>query len=122
MKIELFPFQEKALNELRVKTAQALGDYQKSHTPQVISFTSPTGSGKTIIMSSLIEKIYSGDEIYTDQSDAIFIWISDSPELNQQSKDKIDRQADRITLNQCVIINDESFDQEVLKLSNSLCK
>ena len=114
MKIELFPFQEKALNELRVKTAQALGDYQKSHTPQVISFTSPTGSGKTIIMSSLIEKIYSGDEIYTDQSDAIFIWISDSPELNQQSKDKIDRQTDRINLNQCVIINDESFDQEVL--------
>lgn len=114
MKIELFPFQEKALNELRVKTAQALGDYQKSHTPQVISFTSPTGSGKTIIMSSLIEKIYSGDEIYTDQSDAVFIWISDSPELNQQSKDKIDRQADRINLNQCVIINDESFDQEVL--------
>lgn len=114
MKIELFPFQEKALNELRVKTAQALGDYQKSHTPQVVSFTSPTGSGKTIIMSSLIEKIYSGDEIYTDQSDAVFIWISDSPELNQQSKDKIDRQADRINLNQCVIINDESFDQEVL--------
>ncbi|WP_173002843.1 DEAD/DEAH box helicase, partial [Lactobacillus helveticus] len=114
MKIELFPFQEKALDELREKTAQALGDYQKSHAPQVVSFTSPTGSGKTIIMSSLIESIFRGDENYVEQSDAIFIWISDSPELNQQSKDKIDRQADKINLNQCVIINDESFDQEVL--------
>lgn len=89
MKIELFPFQEKALNELRVKTAHALGDYQKSHTPQVISFTSPTGSGKTIIMSALIEDIYYGDEDYTDQSNAIFVWVSDSPELNKQSKDTI---------------------------------
>lgn len=114
MKVELFPFQENALKELRAKIAQSLGDYQNSHTPQVISFTSPTGSGKTIIMSALIEDIYLGDENYTDQSNAIFVWISDSPELNQQSKDKIDRQADKISLNQCITVSDESFDQEVL--------
>ena len=114
MKVELFPFQENALKELRAKIAQSLGDYQNSHTPQVISFTSPTGSGKTIIMSALIEDIYLGDENYTDQSNAIFVWISDSPEFNQQSKDKIDRQADKISLNQCITVSDESFDQEVL--------
>ena len=65
-------------------------------------------------MSALIEDIYLGDENYTDQSNAIFVWISDSPELNQQSKDKIDRQADKISLNQCITVSDESFDQEVL--------
>ena len=52
MKAELFQLQEKVLKDLRFKIAQALGDYQKSHTPQVISFTSPTSSGKTIIMSA----------------------------------------------------------------------
>ena len=115
MKAELFQFQEKALKDLRFKTAQALGDYQKSHTPQVISFTSPTGSGKTIIMSALIENIYCGDEVYPDQNNAIFVWISDSPELNQQSKDKIDRQANRININQSITIKDESFDRETLE-------
>lgn len=115
MKVELFPFQEKALKELRTKTAQSLEDYQNFHTPQVVSFTSPTGSGKTIIMSALIEDIYRGDETYSDQSNAIFVWVSDSPELNQQSKDKIDRQADKINLNQCITISDESFDQEILE-------
>lgn len=115
MKVELFPFQEKALKELRTKTAQSLGDYQNSHTPQVVSFTSPTGSGKTIIMSALIEDIYRGDENYSDQSNAIFVWVSDSPELNQQSRDKIDRQADKINLNQCITISDDSFDQEILE-------
>ena len=40
-------------------------------------------------MSALIESIFFGDEVYPDQLDAIFVWLSDSPELNQQSKDKI---------------------------------
>lgn len=114
MKFELFPFQKVAEANLRRNTMEALSDYQKTHTPQVLSFTSPTGSGKTIIVSSLIENIFCGDEEYGDQENAIFVWISDSPELNQQSKDKIDRQADKIKLRQCVTIEDDSFDQEIL--------
>ena len=40
--------------------------------------------------------------------------FSDSPQLNEQSKDKIDLKADRILLGQCVTISDDSFDQEML--------
>lgn len=114
MKAELFPFQKMALFQLRRKTAEALGSYQRTHTPQVLSFTAPTGAGKTIILASLIESIYFGDEEYPDQPDAIFVWLSDSPELNEQSRSKIDLKADKIRLNQCVTITDESFDQEML--------
>lgn len=70
MKVELFPFQKMALFQLRRKTAEALGSYQRTHTPQVLSFTAPTGAGKTIILASLIESIYFGDEEYPDQPDA----------------------------------------------------
>ena len=114
MKVELFPFQKMALFQLRRKTAEALGSYQRTHTPQVLSFTAPTGAGKTIILASLIESIYFGDEEYPDQPDAIFVWLSDSPELNEQSRSKIDLKADKIRLDQCVTITDESFDQEML--------
>jgi type III restriction enzyme len=114
MKVELFPFQKIALFQLRRKTAEALGSYQRTHTPQVLSFTAPTGAGKTIILASLIESIYFGDEEYPDQPDAIFVWLSDSPELNEQSRSKIDLKADKIRLDQCVTITDESFDQEML--------
>lgn len=114
MKVELFPFQKMALFQLRRKTAEALGSYQRTHTPQVLSFTAPTGAGKTIILASLIETIYFGDEEYPDQPDAIFVWLSDSPELNEQSRSKIDLKADKIRLDQCVTITDESFDQEML--------
>ena len=114
MKVELFPFQKITLYQLRKKTAEALGSYRRTHTPQVLSFTAPTGAGKTIILASLIETIYFGDEEYPDQPEAIFVWLSDSPELNEQSRGKIDLKADKIRLSQCVTITDEGFDQEML--------
>lgn len=114
MKVELFPFQTKALAGLRMQSAEALGSYRRTHSPQVVSFTAPTGAGKTIIMASLIESIYFGDDSYPDQQNAIFVWLSDSPQLNEQSKQKIDLKADKIRLDQCVTITEETFDSEVL--------
>ena len=114
MKVELFPFQKKALAGLRMQSAEALGSYRRTHSPQVVSFTAPTGAGKTIIMASLIESIYFGDDSYPDQQNAIFVWLSDSPQLNEQSKQKIDLKADKIRLDQCVTITEETFDREML--------
>ena len=115
MKVELFSFQKKALAGLRMQSAEALGSFRRTHSPQVVSFTAPTGAGKTIIMASLIESIYFGDDIYPDQQNAIFVWLSDSPQLNEQSKQKIDLKADKIRLDQCVTITEETFDREMLE-------
>ena len=102
MRVELFPFQKRALADIRMKTAEAMGSYHRTHAPQVVSFTAPTGAGKTIIMSALIEAVLFGDEQYMEQPDAIIVWLSDSPQLNEQSKQKIDSKADKIKLSQCV--------------------
>lgn len=115
MKVELFPFQKRALADIRMKTAEAMGSYHRTHAPQVVSFTAPTGAGKTIIMSALIEDILFGDEQYVEQPDAIIIWLSDSPQLNEQSKQKIDSKADKIRLSQCVTVSEDSFDKEMLE-------
>ena len=60
MKAELFPFQKKALSQLRLMAGEAINGYQRTHSNQVVSFTAPTGAGKTIIMASLIEEIFFG--------------------------------------------------------------
>lgn len=112
MRLNLFPFQRQALTDLRLKTAEALGSYRRTHAPQVVSFTAPTGAGKTIIMASLIERIFFGDESFMEQLNAIVIWLSDSPQLNEQSKQKIDAKADKIRLGQCVTVTEDSFDME----------
>lgn len=115
MKVELFAFQKRALADIRMKTAEAMGSYQRTHAPQVVSFTAPTGAGKTIIMASLIESIFFGDEAYSEQQDSIIVWLSDSPQLNEQSKLKIDAKADKIRLGQCVTVTEDSFDREVFE-------
>ncbi len=115
MKVELFPFQKRALADIRMKTAEAMGSYHRTHAPQVVSFTAPTGAGKTIIMSALIESILYGDDSYAEQPNAIIVWLSDSPQLNEQSKLKIDSKADKIRLSQCVTVSEDSFDKETFE-------
>lgn len=112
---ELFPFQQQAVNEMRLRVAMALNNYRMLKIPQVVSLQAPTGSGKTIIMSALIEDIFYGSEQFTEQPDAIFVWLSDSPQLNEQSKQKIELKADKVRMDQCVVISDESFDREILE-------
>lgn len=121
MKNELFPFQKAAVWDLRKKAAWALDAYRRTGTPQILSLQAPTGSGKTIMMASLIESVLCGssevppgETCFAEQPEAIFVWLSDSPELNEQSKDKIDLLADRIRYGQTATIEESSFDQETL--------
>ena len=114
MKLTLFPFQDIALQKLRANVAKARFDYQDDATPQVVSYTAPTGAGKTVIMASLIEQIFRGTAEFPEQPDAIFVWLSDSPELNQQSRDKIDLKSDYISLTQTETISEDSFSEEIL--------
>lgn len=112
---ELFPFQKQAVSDLRARIAMALNDYKVMRIPQVVSLQAPTGSGKTIIMASLIEDIFFGSDSFLEQPDAIFVWLSDSPQLNEQSKEKIETKADKIRIDQGVVISDDNFDSEVLE-------
>ena len=116
MKVQLFPFQQTALAKMRKQAHQALSLYNNDsdHPSQIISFTAPTGAGKTIIMSGLLENIYFGDEILPAQPNAVTIWLSDDPNLNEQSKEKIETRADKFTPGQCITISEDSFDCEVL--------
>ena len=125
MRADLFPFQAKALGSLRLALAQARANNNNFGANQVVSFTAPTGAGKTIIMASLIESVYAGDDLYINQlgrthsfpeePEAIFLWISDSPELNEQSKLKIELKTDRLRFGQCVTVDESICSREVLE-------
>lgn len=117
MKVQLFPFQQTAMTKMRKQAHQALSLYNidTDHPTQIISFTAPTGAGKTIIMTGLLENIYFGDEILPAQPDAVTIWLSDDPNLNEQSKEKIETRADKFIPGQCITISEDSFDCEILE-------
>lgn len=115
MRDELIPFQQTAVSKLLAEINSAAAYYKIDGRPQVIAFRAPTGSGKTIVMTTVIEDIFNGTESIIEQPEAIFIWLSDSPQLNEQSRMKILQKADKIRPNQCVTIEDDSFDQEQLE-------
>jgi type III restriction enzyme len=120
MKITLFDFQKDALQELRVKLLAARAEASPEN-PQAITLSAPTGSGKTIIMTALFEAILDQPDEQLDwptdwqpQPDAVILWVSDMPELNEQTKLKIERQSDKVyRVGQLEVIT-TSFDEERL--------
>ncbi|MGL4990819.1 MAG: DEAD/DEAH box helicase [Sarcina sp.] len=113
----LFDFQESAVSDLHSKIKSAHLLMQDGNDPQVISFSSPTGSGKTVIMTTLIEEILYGNEEKEGQANAVFIWLSDMPQLNEQTRLKIESKSDKIRVRNVVTI-ESSFDSEVFERGN----
>lgn len=111
-------FQKGKLEELYHSWHQAQEEYASpySRKQQIISLTAPTGAGKTIIMTALIEAVYRGHTPYPAQENAIFLWLSDMPKLNDQSKMKIMRETiPGISRNRFITIEAETFNQRVLE-------
>ncbi len=108
----LFPFQEDALTELHKKINNAHLMWAEDN-PQIISFTAPTGAGKTVIMTTLFEDILRGSIDNPADPDAVILWLSDSPELNVQTRMKIESKSDKLRVSDLVMI-DSNFNREYL--------
>ena len=110
MRATLFPFQEVCYLLLTCKDTE--GTYPlEAKRPQVISFTAPTGAGKTIIMTALFEDIIFGHAYGIAEPDSIFVWLSDMPELNEQTRLKIESKSDKFRARDIHII-DSNYDSE----------
>jgi type III restriction enzyme len=116
MKISLFDFQIDALQHLREEISAAR-PFASSEKPRAIGFSAPTGSGKTIIMTALFEAILDepDDQLawplsWQPQPDAVILWVSDMPELNEQTRLKIESKSDKVyRVNQLITV-DAHFD------------
>ena len=106
-------FQEPAVEKLHKCVKVARNTIEELGQGYALSFTAPTGAGKTIMMAAFIEEVLTGTINHPADKDAIFLWLSDSPELNAQTCDKFIRYADKLTSSQLCVI-DNTFDAEEL--------
>ncbi|WP_161567374.1 DEAD/DEAH box helicase [Exiguobacterium sp. SH3S2] len=113
MKIGLKEFQEEAVENLLKNLSKAKREVREGGLQSVV-LSSPTGSGKTIITAALIEAILEGTDEISFEKDAVFLWFSDQPELNEQSRKKVFDATDRLRGNDLVVV-DSSFDEEVFE-------
>lgn len=88
MNIELREFQQEAVEDFVKKLRRAARDARDGEL-QAVSLASPTGSGKTVMLIETIERLLQGDEQADADPEATFLWITDQPELNLQTRDKM---------------------------------
>lgn len=109
MRIQLYDFQKDAVKELLDSIDFAHAGLKLRE--QIVTFAAPTGAGKTVMLTAMMEHILCGTADRVGDPDAVFVWLSDSPELNEQSRQKIVKQSDRIRPSKLIIV-DDSFDRE----------
>ena len=113
MKLALMDFQQQAVEELLARLKQAKYGV-KNNIPQAVILSSPTGSGKTVIATALMEAILEGSDLFEQEPGAIFLWLSDQPELNKQSRKKIADTCSCFRSHELVVV-DTDFDRETFE-------
>jgi type III restriction enzyme len=112
MKLLLKEFQEDAVVNL-VRNLRAAAKESKRDR-QAVVLSSPTGSGKTVMMTRAVEILLEGDTDNAPMSDAVFLWITDQPELNEQTRKKMLATSTVLNDDNLVVI-DSTFKEEMLR-------
>lgn len=114
MKLELKPFQENAAREIIYELDQARVSVAMGRLQAVI-LSAPTGSGKTITLAQVIDLTFGGGDGISARPQTTFLWLSDSPELNVQSGNKLLGACDFLPHHKMVRIESDVFDDDYLQ-------
>ncbi len=114
MKIVLRDFQERAVDDLLGALHLAASEVKQSpRSKQAAWLSAATGSGKTLIATAAIERLLEGDKAYSAMPEATFLWLSDQPELNEQTRRKMLSSSSVFGPSDLAVIG-STFDEEVL--------
>ena len=94
--IELRDYQKIAVEGLKLKVQNAL----RSADNEVVIFQSPTGSGKTVMVSEMLKQL-----VKENHKRYSFIWVS-VRQLHEQSKEKLEKYYDDDRLIECSYFED----------------
>lgn len=99
MRYALKEFQSEAVCQLMNALKWMQEDYQRRDELSAICLSAPTGAGKTVISTAVIEDLFFGDEGSGIDADdkAVVLWISELPSLIEQTKHRMKKASDRIS-------------------------
>src|ERR1700730_3996874 len=113
------------LNDFQIISALAiLDELHEARTSaskgklQAVVLSAPTGSGKTITVAAVIDWTFGGADGISARPNTTFLLLSDSPELNHQSKGKLLAACENVPFHRLVTVDSESFDEERLAVGH----
>lgn len=112
MRFELKGYQEEAVNKVLSGLRKGSAEYAADGEHTAVSLSAPTGAGKTVIAAAVIERVLFGDPDGDHAADpsAVFLWLTDDPSLNEQTRKKLLEASDRIQPSHLTTL-DDGFDQ-----------
>jgi type III restriction enzyme len=113
MKLELKAFQETAARDIIDSLDEARMSAARGRL-QAVVLAAPTGSGKTITLAQVIDFTFGGGDGIPARPNTVFLWLSDSPELNIQSRNKLLAACDHLPFHKMVTIDSADFKDDLL--------
>ncbi len=115
MKYELFDYQSDAVRVLSKHLVKAAAEYADDPDERTaVVLVAPTGAGKTVIATGVIEAALDGDDSTPGVDGATFLWVTDDPALNRQTRHKMMDASSALAPNRLIEI-DTDFDEEVFE-------
>jgi type III restriction enzyme len=114
VKVPLKRFQKKAVRRVIKALDDAYDIFSQDGDRSAILLVAPTGSGKTVMATQVIEGLLDGSAEAQERPTLRVLWLTDSPSLNRQSADKMDRYGDLLAYGKNLVVVDESYDEEVI--------
>ena len=113
MRYVLKDYQHEAVREVLTRLDRARSDVDEYDADVAFALSAITGAGKTVIAATVIEALFRGsDEFEVDADpDAVILWVTDDPSLNEQTRFRIQDSADRLAPSDLVTIG-EGFNQK----------
>lgn len=114
MKFTLTDYQTDVTNTVVQRVNAAVAMFDNDGARSAIGLTAPTGAGKTVIATAILERLLFGGGIQSPNKNLTVLWLTDDPSLNEQSRDKILKGSSVIQPHQVEMI-DATYDREELE-------
>lgn len=115
MQFKLKDYQEDAVATVLRRLADAHDDYRGKDRRVAFALSAITGAGKTVMAAAVFEALFEGSQEFEFEGDptAVILWVTDDPNLNEQTRYRIMEASDRLGSSRLIVI-EEKFDAEQL--------
>src|ERR1019366_10752673 len=118
MRYELLDYQREAALDVLECLGRGRNDWTQHRSHSAFALNAITAAGKTVIASAVIEAmVYGSSDLAVDRDDrATFLWVTDDPALNRQTRNRMLDASDLLQPRQLVVLEND-FSDPVLRPS-----
>jgi len=112
MQYDLFDYQREAAGHVLQSLERGRRDWDEYGSLSAFALSAITGAGKTVIATAVIEAVLHGSADLNCDPDpeAAFLWVTDDPALNRQTRNKMLAASDLLDPVRLIILENDYLD------------